>query len=161
PEEGDELLVNTGGVLAEGRTLYGRHCLHCHGAGGAGDGPTAKYLQPKPRDFRLGRYKFTSTGSPVKARRDDLRTTLEQGVPGTSMPAFRLLSGREIDVLVEYIRWLSMRGEYEYQLAAIALSSGFTTDEVAERIGGGESRDEIVEGDVRDFLEVDFAEMAE
>jgi mono/diheme cytochrome c family protein len=160
PDEGDELLVNTGGMLHEGRTLYARHCLHCHGAGGAGNGPTAKYLQPKPRDFRLGRFKFTSTGSPVKARRDDLRSTLDHGVPGTSMPAFRLLADHELEVLVEYVRWLSMRGEYEYQLSAIALSNGFSIEDVEDRLADGETRDEIIEGDVRDFLEVDFAEMS-
>lgn len=161
PEEGDELLVNTGGMLHKGRALYARHCLHCHGPGGAGNGPTAKYLSPKPRDFRLGKVKFTSTGSPEKASRADLLATLKHGVPGTSMPAFRLLADDELDILVEYIRWLSMRGEYENQIATVGLSGGFSQEEIEERLEEGESREEIIEEEVKEFMELDFAEMIE
>ncbi|MGC1276206.1 MAG: cytochrome c [Planctomycetaceae bacterium] len=161
PEEGDELFTDAGGTLREGRALYARHCLHCHGPGGAGNGPTAKYLSPKPRDFRLGKVKFTSTGSPEKASRADLRSTLERGIPGTSMPAFRLLSDDQLDILVEYVRWLAIRGEYENQLAVVGRSSGFSIDEVQERIRDGESREEIVEEEVKEFMEYDFAETIE
>ncbi|MBV8313662.1 MAG: cytochrome c, partial [Planctomycetaceae bacterium] len=44
-----------------GYALYRRHCLHCHGVSGAGDGPTAEFLYPRPRDYRKGLFKFTST----------------------------------------------------------------------------------------------------
>src|SRR5262249_29870956 len=37
---------------AGGYTLYRLHCLHCHGVSGAGDGPTAAFLYPTPRDYR-------------------------------------------------------------------------------------------------------------
>src|SRR5579871_3796418 len=50
-----------GWKLQEGRNLYMRHCLHCHGVSGDGDGPTAQYLNPRPRDYRQGVFKFTST----------------------------------------------------------------------------------------------------
>ena len=33
----------------------------CHGSSGAGDGPTAAFLYPRPRDYRRGLFKFTST----------------------------------------------------------------------------------------------------
>lgn len=161
PEEGDELLAGTGEILARGQALYARHCLHCHGPGGDGNGPTAKYLSPRPRDFRLGTIKFTSTGSPEKASRNDLRAILENGIPGTSMPAFRLLSDDDLNILVEYVRWLLIRGEYENQLATVGLSGGFSIDEVEERVESGESREEIIENDVREFMEYDFAEMIE
>ncbi len=46
-----------------GYALYRRHCLHCHGVSGAGDGPTAPFLYPRPRDYRKGLFKFTSTPS--------------------------------------------------------------------------------------------------
>ncbi len=45
---------------AGGYALYRRNCLHCHGVSGAGDGPTAPFLYPPPRDYRRGIFKFTS-----------------------------------------------------------------------------------------------------
>ena len=48
---------------AGGYALYRRNCLHCHGVSGAGDGPTAPFLYPTPRDYRKGIFKFTSTPS--------------------------------------------------------------------------------------------------
>ena len=41
--------------------LYREHCAHCHGITGDGAGPTAAILNPYPRDFRLGKFKFKST----------------------------------------------------------------------------------------------------
>jgi mono/diheme cytochrome c family protein len=44
--------------------------------------------------------------------------TLEQGVPGTSMPNFQRLSATEREGLVDYVRLLSIRGEVERALVA-------------------------------------------
>ena len=41
--------------------LYRRHCGHCHGTTGDGLGPTALLLNPYPRDYRQGKFKFKST----------------------------------------------------------------------------------------------------
>lgn len=38
--------------IALGKAVYVKECLSCHGATGAGDGPAAKDLNPKPRDLR-------------------------------------------------------------------------------------------------------------
>jgi mono/diheme cytochrome c family protein len=35
-----------------GATLYRRYCASCHGVAGAGDGPVAEGLSPKPTDLR-------------------------------------------------------------------------------------------------------------
>jgi mono/diheme cytochrome c family protein len=164
PVDGDELLLEAGPTLAKGQALYGRHCLHCHGPGGAGDGPTAKYLDPKPRDYRLGLYKFTSTATPEKASRDDLITIMRRGVPGTSMPAFRLLESddpQSLYAIAEYVRWLSIRGEYEAQLTAYPLAYEYTSEVVAKRVAEGEKREEIINSDVKGFLEGEFADLAE
>lgn len=116
PAAGDQFVV-AGHVLKHGRKLYARHCQHCHGVSGDGDGPTAKYLNPRPRDYRLGLFKFTSTASfpaPIKATRDDLSRVIGQGIPGTYMPAFvPMLKDAELAAVVEYVRWLAMRGEIE------------------------------------------------
>lgn len=103
-------------LLTHGRELYVVHCQHCHGATGAGDGPTAKYLHPLPRDYRKGIYKFTSTGSGL-ASRTDLTRVLREGIPGTYMPSFHpALDEEQMAAVVEYVRWLSMRGQYAKRL---------------------------------------------
>lgn len=35
-----------------GQALFQQNCASCHGAEGAGDGPVAVYLEPKPSDLR-------------------------------------------------------------------------------------------------------------
>ena len=77
-------------VAAEGGyALYRKHCLQCHGVFGAGDGPTSTFLVPRPRDYRPGIFKFTSTNpTNAKPSRADLRKTLLYGLHGTSMPGF-------------------------------------------------------------------------
>lgn len=133
-----------GWQLHDGRNLYMRHCLHCHGVSGDGNGPTAPYLNPKPRDYRRGEFKFTSTAVGVKARRDDLLLILKNGIPGTSMPSFGLLKPEELTAIVEYIRWLSMRGEFERSLVN-ELASDFSIKSVADRKKNGETQDQINE----------------
>lgn len=100
--------------LVQGAALYSRHCLHCHGLSGDGNGPTAPYVYPVPRDYRQGRFKFTSTGFGNKPSRDDLRRTIANGLDGTSMPAFSSqLDANETELLVDYVVFLSQRGEVE------------------------------------------------
>ena len=106
--------------------LYRRHCGHCHGTTGDGLGPTAMILNPYPRDYRQGKFKFKSTERPTKPTDDDLELVLRNGVPGTAMPSFDLLPDAQIKALVEYVKYLSIRGETEIRLIdAIAdLSEG-------------------------------------
>jgi mono/diheme cytochrome c family protein len=102
---------------AGGYAIYRRNCLHCHGVSGAGDGPTAPFLYPTPRDYRKGIFKFTSTPSGARPHRDDLRRTITYGLHGTSMPAFEpLLTEAEIEQVVDYVMFLSIRGETELNL---------------------------------------------
>src|SRR5262249_22704534 len=100
-----------GRQITGGYGLYRRHCLHCHGVSGAGDGPTAPFLYPTPRDYRPGKFKFTSTPNGAPPHRDDLIRTVQNGLHGTSMPAFEaLLSADEIKQVVDYVIFLSIRG---------------------------------------------------
>jgi mono/diheme cytochrome c family protein len=122
--EGDSIQV-IGDGLQKGRNLYLRHCVHCHGVSGDGDGPTAPYLKPRPRDYRKGLFKFTSTKPGVRASREDLFRVVKLGVPGTYMPSFMLLPDDEVKAIVEYVRWLSMRGELESKLV-VQLSLDFS-----------------------------------
>ena len=103
--------------IVGGYALYRLHCMHCHGVSGDGGGPTAEFLWPKPRDYRLGMYKFTSTASLKKPTRDDLRKTIMQGIDNTSMPAFHAqMKPDEIEQVIDYVIFLSTRGQDEYRL---------------------------------------------
>lgn len=116
--EGDTVQI-LGPALQSGRNLYLRHCMHCHGVSGDGAGPTAQYFKVKPRDYRQGIIKFTSTKASVpRPSRDDLYRIIKLGVPGTYMPSFMLLPDEEVNLIVEYVRWLAMRGEMERKLNA-------------------------------------------
>lgn len=164
PEVGTEVILGPGQVLAKGRVLYAEHCQHCHGVSGDGNGPTAPYLNPRPRDYRRGIFKFTTTQGSRRATRDDLSRIIEYGIPGTYMPSFKLLSEEEMTSIVEYVLWLSMRGELEFQMVKY-LNDSYSNSAVAERVAnGGMSRKEIeqefVEGvNDPDSFQYEFDEM--
>lgn len=136
--------------LAAGRALYMEHCLHCHGTSGDGAGPTAEYLNPLPRDYRNGVFKFTSTNEGKNATRADLARVIKMGIAGTYMPSFMLLEDEEVDQIVEYVRWLSMRGQLENALGA-ELAGNYSDKAMSERVEGGEKRSEIM-GELREEL---------
>jgi mono/diheme cytochrome c family protein len=131
-------------TLAEGSRLYRRHCLHCHGLTGDGHGPTGPWVNPHPRDYRLGKFKFTSSDQPSgsrKARREDLLRTLKQGVEGTSMPSFALLDEEtELQPIISYIIHLSLRGQIELGVLADVLGpnadkdAGVDEDAIREKL---------------------------
>jgi mono/diheme cytochrome c family protein len=98
--------------------LYRRHCAHCHGVSGGGDGPTASILNPYPRDYRPAVYKFKSTYNPSRPTMEDLHRVVMNGVPGTAMPSFAVLPPDEVESLVEYVKYLSMRGQMETALVS-------------------------------------------
>ncbi|NQU25980.1 MAG: cytochrome c [Candidatus Nealsonbacteria bacterium] len=99
--------------------LYRQHCAACHGISGDGSGPTAAVQYPYPRDLRRGLYKYTSTDRGMKPflgdgrQMGDLERIVRNGIPATAMPRFDRLADAQIDALVEYVRYLSIRGETE------------------------------------------------
>jgi len=103
-------------IVGRKNGLYREHCAHCHGVTGDGMGPTAAFLNPYPRDYRPGVFKFKSTERADKPTHADLLRILRNGIAGTSMPSFALLSEPQIDALVEYVKYLSIRGETELAL---------------------------------------------
>lgn len=118
--DADRLTMASGAVYSDQEDkkfgLYREHCAHCHGVTGDGKGPTAPFLNPYPRDYRMGIFKFKSTPRGSRPTHDDLRRIVVDGIPGTSMPSFRLLKEEEIESLVDYVRYLSIRGEVERAL---------------------------------------------
>jgi len=103
-------------TLEQGSMLYRSNCLHCHGLDGDGRGPTGHWINPHPRDYRQGIFKFASSAQVAnrKPRREDLKRVLVNGIEGTTMPSFHLLKDEELEALVSYIIHLSIRGEAEF-----------------------------------------------
>ncbi len=143
PKTGDKIVIGPGEVLTHGRLLYAEHCQHCHGVAGDGQGPTAPYLNVRPRDYRKGLIKFTSTKEGLKAHRSDLASIVEDGIPGTYMPSFKLLKKNESHALIEYVMFLAMRGETEFQLYNL-LASDYSIESMATRVKDGETQEKIL-----------------
>ena len=112
------------------RGLYRKHCAGCHGLSGGGAGPTSALLNPYPRDFRMGVFKFKSTNRGAKPLRRDLLKTLHRGLPGTSMPSFALYDQQDLDALVDYVIYLSIRGEVERAMYRDAVDLGYGDGEL-------------------------------
>ena len=76
-------LLFAGNALAgnaeNGNTLFQANCATCHGPGGKGDGPVGKALQPPPRDFTAGDFKFDADGDGTPGSDGDLTTVISQG----------------------------------------------------------------------------------
>ena len=76
-------------------------------------GPTTAFLNPYPRDYRRGIFKFKGTVREDRPTTEDLLRTLTDGLQGSAMPSFKLLPQVDREALVEYVKYLSMRGEVE------------------------------------------------
>lgn len=116
----DEKIKTPGGeektLLEYGSQLYRRHCLYCHGLMGDASGPTGQFLNPKPRDFRNGLFKFKSTTG-TAPNREDLLRTIRAGVPTANMPSFGLLGETDLQALASYVIHLALRGRVELTAA--------------------------------------------
>lgn len=99
-----------------GKRIFAMQCAKCHGLTGDGNGQAAAECSPRPRDFRQGRFKWKTTYGNSKPTRHDLLETLRIGVPGTRMRSFSRMTKEESHAVVDYVRWLSLRGEFEYRL---------------------------------------------
>lgn len=106
--------------LKHGQRVYQERCVQCHGVNGDGRGPAASAMYPSPRDYRLGKFKFTSTTYGSKPLREDLIRTVRRGARGTSMPSFALLPDEDVEAVVDYVIALAQRGELERELALTA-----------------------------------------
>lgn len=146
PEEGEPTplidLVDQG-HLKHGARVYNARCAGCHGITGDGNGPAGQYLRPRPRDYRSGTYKFTSTPYGYKPARHDLVRTIRRGAKGTSMPAFPWMSDEDLDAVIDYVIFLSERGEVER--FAVLMSDDYDEDEAIEMIDFTDGLDSAVE----------------
>jgi mono/diheme cytochrome c family protein len=91
-------------VLDQGKAIFTRECMVCHGDAGRGQGPYRAELQPGPPDFGDGSY-----GDYTDA---DYFWRISEGVPWSAMPAWKLQYGEEDRwKVVHYIRTMFTQTE--------------------------------------------------
>jgi high-affinity iron transporter len=84
------------GDTALGAQVFEANCATCHGPNGQGDGPAGAGLQPPPATFTDAEWKYGGDLASVKR-------TIENGVPGTSMIAWKgALTDAEIDAVAQH-----------------------------------------------------------
>lgn len=94
-------------TLLLGKHVYQRYCLSCHGERGDGRGESAQFLDPRPRDFTAGVYKWRSTPSGTLPLDSDLFRTIRNGLYNTNMPAWTGLSDDQVWDVIAYVESFS------------------------------------------------------
>jgi len=85
------------GRFERGRAFYMANCVTCHGLNGAGDGPRAYFIFPRPRNF-------LDPATRQILNRPTLYRGIRDGVFGREMPAWgKVLSDQDIADIAEYV----------------------------------------------------------
>jgi mono/diheme cytochrome c family protein len=101
---------NYTGHARNGKMLYRRYCIKCHGELGDGNGDSAEWIEPfKPRNFTLGIFKCRSTPTGTLPTDDDLFSTLHRGLNTSAMPHWDALTSQNRIDLVAYVKHFSPR----------------------------------------------------
>lgn len=80
----------------DGKGLYEKNCLLCHGSSGDGKGPAGATLAPPPSNFKM-----------IQPDLDYIERVLSDGIPGTAMPVWKdQLSESNRTAVARYVRSL-------------------------------------------------------
>ena len=86
-------------LAQQGEALFQINCAFCHAADGTARNWIGRFLEPHPRDL--------TTSQILKRDMETLRKVVLEGLPGTSMPAWKhVLNEAEIDAIFAYLRHL-------------------------------------------------------
>jgi mono/diheme cytochrome c family protein len=102
---------------------YRRYCVGCHGELGDGEGENAQWLDPRPRDFTLARFKCRSTPTGTLPTDEDLFDTIGRGLDASNMPAWNTLTRQQRADLVAFIKHFSERWQKEKPGAPLLIPS--------------------------------------
>jgi mono/diheme cytochrome c family protein len=102
--------AHAAGDAAAGKTTFDTLCATCHGPQGKGDGPAGAALNPKPRDFSVGEFKY-DTDKDGKAGTDaDLANIIKNGAGAYGgsplMAPWGHLSETDIQNVIAYVHSL-------------------------------------------------------
>jgi len=85
-------------LVRAGRQLFAVNCASCHGEEGFGDGTQGRGLNPPVRNFhQMAGWKNGPTIG-------GMWTTLENGIPGGSMAAYRVMPPEDRIAIIHFIR---------------------------------------------------------
>jgi mono/diheme cytochrome c family protein len=105
PTESDTPTTKAARVV-DGKALYANHCAQCHGDKGDGEGPAAKFLLPRPRNFGEARFRVVNTMNLMPSD-EDLLHVITRGMPGSAMFPFGHLRPEENKAIVAHVRQLT------------------------------------------------------
>ena len=88
-------------LIEKGKTSFNINCTACHGPKGAGDGPAAVALNPKPRNYATDPFKNGD-------KPENVYKTISEGLKDTPMVSFAHLAEPERWALAFYV--LELRG---------------------------------------------------
>lgn len=119
--------------VENGKLVYQRYCVSCHGVKGNGQGEFAEWITTKPRDYRQGTYKWRSTPSGSLPTDADLERVLVNGLYGTYMPTWNAIGHPARRDVIAYIKTFSPRFAKEQPAAPITIppDPGYSDESVA------------------------------
>ena len=80
-------------LMEAGKRVFETHCTRCHGEDADGDGPDGRSMLPRPANFHE-----------IKPSYPAAAEILRDGVPGSGMPAWPLVTPAEIQAVTYYMR---------------------------------------------------------
>lgn len=94
-------------VMALGDEVYIDQCLMCHGPQGRGDGPAARFEDPRPQDLTRQEWEFAVEKTPEAIVR-----VLNEGVDDTGMVSFsQTLTAEEIRAVAIWVHETIVKAE--------------------------------------------------
>lgn len=117
-------------TLDLGKRLFESYCVICHGDKGDGKGvggalrwreKSGQVLNVQARDFTIGVFKFRSTPTGCLPLNDDILHIVTDGIPKSFMPSHKMLTRKEREALVAYIKTFSTRWGEEEPCQAMAV----------------------------------------
>ena len=119
-----------GPAAARGRVVYDKYCVGCHGSSGMGDGTASRWLNPAPRNFQSGNFKFRSTESGQLPTEADLMHVITCGLAGSAMPGFPLVPEQERRDVARYVMHLATLGLGQREVRYLMEEEELSLDEI-------------------------------
>ncbi|MBC8000265.1 MAG: c-type cytochrome, partial [Leptolyngbya sp.] len=111
-----------GKLHERGAKLFQRNCASCHGDTGDGEGQASAGLLPKPANLTEAKLSLARINSIIL-----------NGIPGTSMPAWRDLPPKDVEALVVFVSALPEEENDDYEAVVSSMDHGDAKKIFAEK----------------------------